>query len=212
MSRRIRTAAAFTLAALLAVLPGCAKKVLMDPRVDLGAWRTIGIVEFNGGKDPELGLQATREFMEALQHAQPGVRILELGAEEDVLAEVESVGLDFEAVRALGKRYNVDAVFVGRVEVGRVKPNLRFGQSFASMEARADVEGEIAARLLEADSGATVWSRSSTSSANVAHVGVPSTGVPSFGATKPSDVYAGLVRQLVANVSGDFYARWVKKK
>lgn len=210
MSRRIGIAAA--LALLLALLPGCAKKVLVPPRVDLGAWRTIGIVEFSGGSDPALGVQATQEFMEIVHHAQPGVRILELGAEQQVLAEVDSAALDFEAVRALRERYGVDAVFVGRLEVGRVKPNLRFGQSFASMEARADVQGEIAARLLETGSGATVWSRTATSTRNVAHVGVPSTGLPSFGATDPSDVQAGLVRQLVANLSGDFYSRWVKQR
>lgn len=212
MGRRIGIFAAATLVVLVALLPACAKKVLVDPRVDLGGWRTIGIVEFSGGKDPELGVQATRDFMQTVQQAQPGVRILELGSEARVLDEVESVGLDFEAVRALGERYDVDAVFVGRVEVSLPKPNLSFGKSFASMQARADVQGEIDARLLETASGATVWSRTSTSSANVAHLGVPSTGTPSFGATDPSDVYAGLVRQLVANVSGDFHPRWVKQR
>jgi hypothetical protein len=209
MSRRIGIA---VLAMLLALLPGCAKKVLVPPRIDLGEWRTIGIVDFSGGGDPELGVQATQEFMQAVHHAQPGVRILELGAEEQVLAEVDSAALDFEAVRALRERYGVDAVFVGRVELGHVRPNLRFGQSFASMEASADLQGEIAARLLETGSGATVWSRTTTASANVARVGVPSTGLPTFGAANPNDVDAALVRQLVANVSGDFYSRWVKKR
>jgi hypothetical protein len=209
MSRRIGIAA---LAVLLVLLPACAKKVLAPPRVDLGGWRTIGIVEFSGGGNPELGVQATQEFMEAVHYAQPGVRILELGTQDHVLAEVDSAALDFEAVRALRERYGVDAVFVGRVELGHVKPNLRFGQSFASMEARADLQGEIAARLLETGSGATVWSRTASASRNVARVGVPSTGLPSFGAADPNDLHAGLVRQLVANVSGDFYSHWVKQR
>jgi len=195
----------------LLLLPACAKKVRVDPRVDLARWGTIGIVEFGGGDDPELGLLATREFMEALQAAQPGARILELGSEQRVLAEVDSVGLDFEAARALGDRYRVDALFVGRLEVDAVKPNLSFGESFASMQARADVQGELAARLIETDSGATVWTRSTTATANVAHVGVPAEGLPTFGAVDPSDATEGMVRQLVVNASHDFRPRWVKE-
>jgi hypothetical protein len=211
MSRSVRMGTAFAQVLLLLALAGCAKKVLVDPRVDLAGWGTIGIVEFSGGADPELGVQATHEFMEALQRAQPGVRILELGSEARVLHEVDSVGLDFEAARALGERYEIDALIIGRLEIERVKPSIRFGQSFASMEARADLHGELAARLIETDSGATVWTRSTTATANVAHVGVPTQGLPTFSAKDPSDASTGLVRQLVVNASHDFRPRWVKQ-
>lgn len=211
MARRIGIAAA-SLAVLLAALAGCAEKVLAPPRVSLQSWRTLGIVEFSGGAEPGLGVLATQEFMEALQAAQPGARILELGPESKVLAEVNSVGLDFEAIRAVGEHYGVDAVFVGRVELGSVKPNVQFGQAFSTMEARADLQGELSARLMETSSGATVWSRSTTGSANVAHLGVPGQGLPVFGASDPSDVRGNLVRQLVANATPDFYSHWVKKR
>lgn len=204
----IATAIALT---LLLALSGCAKKVRVDPRVDLAGWGTIGIVEFGGGGDPELGARATRQFMQELQRAQPGVRLLELGSEEHVLRQVDSVGLDFEAARALGQHYDVDAVFVGRLEVERFKPTLRFGKSYASMEARADVQGELEARLIETGSGATVWTRSTTSTANVAHVGVPTQGLPTFGANDPNDATANLVSQLVVDASHDFRPRWVKQ-
>ena len=210
MVRRTAMAAVIAFTLLLA-LSGCAKRVLVDPRVDLAGWGTIGIVEFGSGDDPELGVQATLEFMQELQRAQPGARILELGSEERVLREVDSVGLDFEAARALGERYEVGAVFVGRLEIERFKPAIRFGQSFASMEARADVQGELAARLIETSSGATVWTRSTRSTANVAHVGVPAQGLPTFGAKDPGEAYANLVSQLVVNASHDFRPRWVKQ-
>jgi hypothetical protein len=56
-----------------------------------------------------------------------------------------------------------------------------------------------------------VWSRTATSSASVAHLGVPEIGSPTFGATNPGDAYAGLLRQLVANLTPDFYAHWQRQ-
>ena len=48
-------------------------------------------------------------------------------------------------------------------------------------------------------------------SANVAHVGVGEGGMPNFGATDPGDVQTRLVRQLVSNLSYDFYSTWQKQ-
>ena len=146
-----------------------------------------------------------------LQQAQPGLRILELGRQKRVLSEVGHRALDFAAVRAIGEHYGVDAVFAGDLEVSEAKPSLNMGQAFTSFNARADVSGQLAARLFETRSGATLWSRSSTATANVAHLGVPNGGMPSFGASDPSKVYGGLVRQLVSHLRHDFYPRWVRQ-
>ena len=61
---------------VLVAMLGCAgPKVEVPPRVDLAEWRTIGIVDFRGGSDPELPELATRQFVQMIQSAQPGVRI-----------------------------------------------------------------------------------------------------------------------------------------
>jgi len=202
--------AACLLGALLAA-QGCATKVHVPPRVDLGAWHTIGLVEFSGGSEPLLRNLATRDFMQRLQAAQPGVRIVELGSRQRVLREVGHSELDFESVRAIGKRFEVDAVFMGDLDLSDVMPSVAVGRSFASLEARADVNGQAAAKLLETRSGATVWSRTSSASANVARIGLRYGVIPTFGASDPSDVQAGLVHQLVTALTGDFYWRWEKQ-
>lgn len=210
MDRCNRLLTTCLLAALLATL-GCATKVHIPPRVDLAAWHTIGLVEFSG--DPELLLRtlATRDFMQRLQAAQPGVRIVELGSQQRVLREVGHGELDFESARAIGERFEVDAVFVGDLDFSEVKPSVAVGRAFASLEARVDVNGQAAAKLFETRSGATVWSRSSSASANVARIGLRYGVIPTFGASDPSEVHAGLVHQLITDLTGDFYWRWEKQ-
>lgn len=200
------------LAALL-VAAGCATRVQVPPRVELASWGTIGIVQFAGGSDPELAELATREFQRMLHAAQPGARILELGAEKRLLGEVGHDELDFEAVQALGDRFGVDAVFTGTLELSELKPDVRLGQAFTSVRAAANVNGRLTTRLLEAVSGATVWSGSSTASANVARVGASTEGgLPSFRVTDPRDVQAGLVPTLVDRLHHDFHPTWTRQR
>jgi hypothetical protein len=207
MSRSPRLAYACLLGAILLGL-GCGgrepsnvepvSRVQIPPRLELADWGTIGIVDFAGGADAALGERATREFVQMLMAAQPDARIIELGHGT----------LDFEAARALGERYRVDAVFTGTLELGKAKPQIRIGQALASMRARADVTGQLDAKLLETSSGAVVWTRSSSATANVASVGVPPGGLPSFSAKDPADAHAGLIRQLVSELRYDFYPTW----
>jgi hypothetical protein len=205
----VRVRCALSSVALLLVAFGCATRVLVPPRVDLGQWDTIGIVDFGSGGDPALGRLATSQFVQMLQDAQPGVRILELGPEQRILADLGRDTLDFEAVRALGERFPVDALFTGALELGDVRPSVRLGRELASVRAAADVNGRLATKLLETRSGAVVWSRSAQASANVARVGVRSDGsVPSVRVGDPEDARAGLVPHLVAGLGSDFYPSW----
>jgi hypothetical protein len=189
----------------LLVLLGCASsRTQAPPRVDLAEWGTIGIVGFDAGAEAGLSSLVTREFVQMLQDAQPGVRILELGSEQGVLSELGREELDLGAVRALGERYELDAVFAGNLVLGGVEPIVRLGKTFGSLRARADVTGELVTRLFETDSGATVWSRSATAPDSLAKLGVRESGMPTFDARKPSDVHADLVSELVQGLGSDF--------
>lgn len=206
----MRQIAVFSALACAALLTACSSKVLVPPRIPLSQWSQIGIVDFESASEPELAALATRQFVEMLQDAQPGSRIVELGGERRVLAQVGHGELDFEAVRAVGAHYGVDAVFAGDFQIGEPRPSLRVGRALTTMKAQADITGRLDARLLETRSGATVWSRSSRASADVARVGI-SKGLPTFGATDPARVHGTLTRQLVVNLGGDFYATWQRQ-
>jgi hypothetical protein len=192
---------------------GCATRVQVPPRVELADWSTIGIVGFDSRAHPELAELVTGQFLQMLHGAQPGARLLELGPEGRLLAEVGHRRLDFEAVRALGERYGVDAVFTGVLDVSELKPDVRLGQALNSVRASANVNGTLATKLLETRSGAAVWSRSARASANVARIGASAGGgLPSFRVGDPSDAYAGLVPQLVDQLSGDFHPTWTRQR
>lgn len=195
----------------LLLAQGCASdrvQVQVPPRVDLAAWPMIGIVEFHGVAEPELASLATSQFVQMLLAAQPGTRILELGSERRVLAEVGHSELDFSAARAIGEHFGVDAIFTGALVLGAPKPSVLLGQSFESIDARAGVGGRLDVRLLEARSGASVWSGSATASAPVARLGVAEGIGTSFGVSDPRDAYTVVVRLLAQEQRYDFHPTW----
>ena len=153
--------------ALLLFAAGCKHEpaVQLPPRVELSLWPVVGVVEFSDTRRPTLGPLATRHFVEMLHAAQPGARVLELGSAQKVLSEIKRTELDFEAVRALGERYKVDAVFLADVAFSEVKPRVAIGQYWDSVSAGASVRGELNTRLYETRSGATLWTRVSSASA-----------------------------------------------
>lgn len=194
------------------VFVGCrSPKVLVPPRCDLGPYRTLGIVSFTTNSTGNLEEYATQRFMQSVQAAQGGVRILELGDETRVLEAIGRDRLDFEAMRAIGKQWGVDAVFAGHLDVKDVRPNLDFTTIVKSMHLQADVQASLAGRLVETESGATIWTRSVTGEAPVAHVSLASGGLVDFGATDPERAYGQLVGSLVRGVTTDFRARWVRQ-
>jgi hypothetical protein len=193
-------------------LAGCGgSKMLMPPRVDLQTFQRIGIVEFKSNAKGDLRSLASHEFLEQMQASQPGVPVLELGSEELVLKAIGRDKIDSDAIRAVGQRYNVDAVIIGNLEVTDVKPNVNVSKVLTSMDVQADVEAALTTRLLEASGGATLWTRSSRWKSTVGHAGVDKQGGFHFGAKDPEAAYGSLVHNLVDEITQDFRPYWVKR-
>ena len=209
MPRLSRSCVARWLGALF-VLQGCshAPPLEVPARIQLTRWATLGIVEFRGAAEPELASLATGQFVQMLHAAQPGTPILELGSAQRVLAEVGHDALDFEAARAIGERYGVDAIFTGELAFDAPKPRVSVGDAFDSVAARADMTGRLAVRLLDTSTGASVWSDLSSATAPVAHFGMAEGAAPVFGVSDPSDARSDLVHALVQQQRYDFYPSW----
>lgn len=190
---------------------GCgATKTLMPPRVDLQAFRKIGLVEFSSNPKGRLQTLASQDFLQTMQAAQPGVPVLELGGQDAVLRAIGRETVDSEAIRAIGKKFDVDAVIIGNLDVSDVKPRFGVSQVRASVDVKADVEAALTTRLLEAGSGATVWTRSAHSKETIANVGFKQ-GDVYFGAADPEATYGDLIQNLVRHVTQDFRPYWVKQ-
>jgi hypothetical protein len=76
------------------------------------------------------------------------------------------------------------------------------------MSAQADVEASLSTRLLETESGATLWTNSAQTRETVAHVQVIPHGPADFGARDPEDAYGRLVQVLVQDITADLHVRY----
>jgi len=190
----------------------CAKRVVVEvpPRVDLYSYDMIGVIEFTTESKGTLASFATQRFVEALQEAQPGIKVLELGKAEDIKRTVQRNDLSFETMRAIGKHYNVGAVIVGVLDVQDVKPRIDLQSMITSGSVSADVKAALTTRLMEAQSGATMWTRSSQTSCTVAQVGVSGKAVK-FDAKDPERAYGVMVDGLVSELTQDFRVSYVKQ-
>lgn len=193
------------------ILPGCAPKVMVPPRINLKAYDNVGMIEFSSNTEGRLLQFVTLKFLQSIQSAQPGVRILELGDEERVLKLVQRDRLDLGAIQAIGKKYNVDAVITGHLNVTGVKPKVRLSTLLESMSVHANVEALLSAKLLETAGGATIWTSSARGKETVAHVTLISNGPAYFDASDPEHAYGKLVQGLVKKITKDFRIRYIRK-
>lgn len=171
----MRRHARFTVLVSLAVLAACARSVVVSapPRVDLTRYPTIGIVEFTASPEGSAGLRASRQFQEQIQAAQPGTRFIELGAGEVLLASLGARQFDAQAVRRIGEKYRVEALFVGELAFSEPHTSVKV-RDLARIEGgvRAEIRGDLSSRLLETRTGASVWSNSSWATRQVGRLNV----------------------------------------
>ncbi|HEY7088893.1 MAG TPA: hypothetical protein VH518_12440 [Tepidisphaeraceae bacterium] len=213
MSRKHVALFTLTLVTLLAPLTGCSNttciQVAVPPRVDLAGYHTLGIVTFKASNgDPDLERLATQRFLAAVQAAQPGTRVVELGSEPQAL--------DFAGLQAIRKERGLDAIFTGRVDVTKAKPSVSVASLWSSgVNVRADVDAALSARLLEAGSGATAWTNSAKRTENVANAsfsqqwGQKSIG---FGGKDTNSAYENMVNCLVNDITDDFRTHFVTRR
>jgi hypothetical protein len=193
------------------VVSSCASEVSRSPRIDLARYGTIGMIEFSSNAAHELGPLASQKFVAAVQSAQPGVPILELGDESRVLRSVQRHELDPETIHEIGKKYRVDAIVAGDLDTRGVKPEFSVDSTRHSMSASAYIEGSLSAKIFEARSGATIWTNAARGKETVAHVDLSTSHLPRVGAKNRDDAHGRLVHALVSRVTADFWPHYEKR-
>lgn len=207
-----RTAGSLLL--LLVTLWGCTNTVLVPvpPRMELKEYGTLGVAEFSSNYIPAVNARATREFQARIHSAQPGTRLVELGNREVLLATVGSRQLDPEALKKIGAKYGVDAIFLGEIAYSEPKTNININNmSKLEGSARTEVRGDISAKLVETRSGAAVWSSSAWATRQVGRVEV--SGYQGVSTTmRNSDARDDMVPTLVLHLTQDFRPGTVRQK
>lgn len=187
------------------LVSGCSSTVLVSvpPRVDLKGYGTLGVVDFASNASAAASKRAAQQLQEQIQSAQPGTRFIELGSREAVLAAVGRNQLDADAAKRIGKKYGVDAVFLGEIAYSEPKTDVRVND-LARLDAalRTEVKGDISARLVETASGASVWSNSGWVRRQVGRVNVSENGIS--GSMTKSDPRDEMVPALVYQLTHDF--------
>jgi hypothetical protein len=193
------------LLAFFFLMSGCSGTVLVTvpPRVDLKGYGTLGVVDFTSNSSGAAGARATQQLQEQIQAAQPGTRFIELGSREAVLAAVGRNQLDADAAKRIGKRYGVDAVFLGEIAYSDPKTEMRVND-LTKLDAalRTEVKGDISARLVETASGASVWSNSGWVRRQLGRVNVSEQGIS--GSMTKADPREEMVPALVYQLTHDF--------
>ena len=201
----LKIMAAF-LAIGLSVFSGCShtEQVLIPPHMDLAPYRIIGVIEFSSNREAELRQYVTQNYLQTVLNAQPQVRFLELGSQDLVLSKIKHRQLDYEAIKSIGRLYNIDAIIFGNLNLSEVKPKISLSSTWQSMKAGAEVEASLIAKLWETDSGVMRWTNSTQGKDSVARLSANTSGNISFGAKDPEEAYGKLIPQLVYANTADF--------
>jgi hypothetical protein len=196
-----------SLLAALATLPGCSSTVVVSvpPRMELRSYGTLGIVQFSSNSDGAIDVLATRQFQEQVQAAQPGTRFIELGSRQALLGAVGAAQLDADAARKIGAKFGVAAIFLGEIVYAEPKADVKV-TDLARLDGavRAEIRGDISARLIEAASGASVWSSSAWARRQIGGVRVSADQGISASVSSKADPRRDMVPALVYQLTHDF--------
>ncbi len=195
---------------LLVVFAACAhtEKVLVPPKVDLKTYPSIGVVEFSTNAEDTLKPYVTQNFIENLQSAQPGTRILELGDADYLIRSLGHSQLNPETIQSIGQKYKVDAIILGHLQVSTIKPKINVYTAAKSLSAKAYVEAALKTRIMETHSGATCWTRATSGKTQVAGINLIKDGPFSVSVSDPKEKYGKLVPKLVYANTKDFRSHY----
>ena len=201
------------LAILLSALWGCSNTVLVTvpPKMDLKAYGTLGILEFTSNSDPAISHFATQRFQEQVQGAYPGTPILELGTREAVLEAAGAKQLDAEAIRRIGQKYGVAAVFVGNIVYSEPNTDIRL-IDITKLEGgiRTEIKGDISGKLLDTKSGASVWSSSAWAKRQLGGMTVSGKNVSA--SVRDTNPRKDMVPALIFHLTEDFRPASMRQK
>jgi hypothetical protein len=212
----MRSSTKFALLLSLALLWGCSSQTVtvpVPPRVDLQGFGTLGLVEFSSNATPSINAQTTREFGTHIHAAQPGTRIVKLGSRESLLAAVGRRELDAQALRKIGEKYGVEAIFVGSLSYSEPRTEVKI-TDVSKLEGgvRVDLRGDINIELMETRSGASMWSSSAWARRQLGRVNVSAEQGVSGGMRGSSNPREEMVPSLVYHLTEDFRPSSVRQK
>jgi len=218
MNRRICLCSSL---AILLLCLACGPKVAIPPKVDLRKYDRVGLIGFTCNAEGNLHEFLTWRFLRELSLSRKEVSFIELGSEQEVLESVEAEQMNSEAIRAIGQRYGVNAIFTGNVQIAEVKPLVTHYPFFRpivgsilpqGLRVKALVKVWVTARLWEVGHGGTVWRSSTLGDEMVHQITTLWGGKVLFDPMNPQEAFYDLGRPLVRDICTDFKTKRVRIK
>ena len=182
-------------------------RVMVPPRIDLKAHEVIGVIDFRCSSENELAPFTTQRFIDVARQDQGVVRIVRLGIEDEALEAVGHDQLDPAAFKALGEKYGVQTIVTGDLVFSEVRPKVSIGHSLTHIGVAADVQATLAVQMVEAASGASLWSRSAGATERLGGASFSKHSV-GLAVDDPENAYQRLVNSLVYAVTPEFRPTW----
>jgi hypothetical protein len=193
---------------LLLGLLGCSRAryetVTYPPRVDLTKHETIGVLQFSSPDQRELASMVTARFMEAARTDQGLVRMITLSS--------EATRPDAARIRELAKQYGLKTIVIGDLRLSKVRPSVSVSESLSSASVTGAIDATLAVEMIETDTGASLWSASGRARATLGGVHVDGLKNVGFGGVGKDSVYAGMVDNLVSQVTRDMHSSWERRR
>lgn len=182
-------------------------RVLVPPRLDLHPYGRVGLVLFTvENAKGSLHQFATERFAEEVLAAQPGIEVLELGSVDTMLQRVGERELGIAVAQEIGKQRGAPVVFAGHLKITNPKASGGIA-GLVTPHLEATIRVDLTVRLLNTQSGGTLWRSSAWATERVGHVSI-SGGVLDFGARDPKEAYGRLVNTLIGLVGQDLWSTW----
>ena len=197
----------------LIIVSGCVsnpptRRIWVEPRVNLKTYETIGMVEFSSTSKGALAALTTRKFAEAARRDQDMLRMIEVGSQKAALAAAGQNQWNPESCKAIGRKHGVHTLFYGTLTLSKVRPTVQISALLNSGQVTANVEATLEVQMIEVETGASIWSRSASSTRTLGQVSVFGGRDYVFDAVDPEAAYGDLVDSLVAQVAQDFQGSW----
>ncbi len=193
------------------IVVGCAPKVMVPPKIGLSDYEIVGIIEFESNSEGDYGDYITRKFIETIIEDQPGVKIVELGSMDEILAEIGASSLGPTAIDSINRRFGIKTLITGNLDISQPSPNIHGMLDLASIGVEVDVTAMLTVRMRDTDSGATVWISSASEERELANIGF-SGDLFYFDTKNPDKVHDKLTDKLVKKVSQDFRISYVRNR
>ena len=182
----------------------CAPVVLFPPGIDLLALEQIGLITFDvENAEGVLDEIATQRFLEELQRGQRGIKIIEIGKMDEVLAKVRENTMNPQAAEAIGEEFGVSSFFFGKILVSDVKPKIDIASIVKSLRVRATFDVFMSARLVDVENGAILWTDSVDREGNLAYLHLSKGMVPYFTVRDQDKTYRGMINQMIRRLTID---------